>query len=56
MTRVQAEEHLRSLGIEAPTDEQISAYLNQIGSETKKEKENSSHLMEKNIREIIKMM
>lgn len=39
MTRVQAEEHLRSLGIEAPTDEQISAYLNQIGSETKKEKD-----------------
>lgn len=39
MSREQARENLKSFGIEEPTDEQITAYLNQVGSETKKEKE-----------------
>ena len=39
MTRTQALENLKSFGIEEPTDEQVTAYLNQIGGETKKEKD-----------------
>lgn len=39
MSREQARENLKSFGIEEPTDEQITAYLNQVGSETKKEKD-----------------
>lgn len=39
MTRTQATENLKSFGIEEPTDEQVTAYLNQIGGETKKEKD-----------------
>lgn len=39
MNRTQAAENLKSFGIEEPTDEQITAYLNQVGSETKKEKD-----------------
>lgn len=39
MSREQARENLRSLGIEEPTDEQISSYLNTVNGETKKEKD-----------------
>jgi len=39
VNRIQAAENLKSFGIEEPTDEQITAYLNQVGSETKKEKD-----------------
>lgn len=39
MTREQAKQNLKSIGIEEPTDEQVSAYLNQFGAENKKEKE-----------------
>ena len=34
MTRTQAKEFLTKLGIENPTDEQITNYLNQLGEET----------------------
>lgn len=39
MSREQAKENLKSFGVEEPTEEQITAYLNQVGLETKKEKE-----------------
>lgn len=39
MTRPQAEEYLKTLGIETPTKEQIDSLLNTIGSETNKGKE-----------------
>ena len=39
MTREQAKKNLIAFGIEEPSEEQISNYLNQIGAETKKEKE-----------------
>ena len=39
MTREQAKQKLISFGIEEPTDEQITDFLNTIGTETKKEKE-----------------
>lgn len=39
MTREQAKKNLIAFGIEEPSEEQISNYLNQIGTETKKEKE-----------------
>lgn len=39
MTRVQAIENLKSIGIAEPTDEQVTSYLNQLGGETKKEKD-----------------
>lgn len=39
MSREQARENLKSFGIEEPTEEQVTAYLNQLGSETKKEKD-----------------
>lgn len=39
MTREQAKQNLIGFGITEPTDEQITNYLNQIGAETKKEKE-----------------
>lgn len=35
MTREQAKQNLIGFGVEEPTDEQISNYLNQIGAETK---------------------
>lgn len=38
MTREQAKQNLISIGIEAPTDEQVSAYLNQVNGESQKEK------------------
>lgn len=39
MTRAQATDFLKTLGIAEPTEEQITAYLNNVGSETKKERE-----------------
>lgn len=44
MTRNQAEENLKSLGIEAPTDEQITSYLNTVHGESKKEKDRAEML------------
>lgn len=39
MTREQAKQNLIGFGIAEPTDEQITNYLNQVGAETKKEKD-----------------
>lgn len=39
MTREQAKKNLIAFGIEEPTEEQVTNYLNQIGAETKKEKD-----------------
>ena len=39
MTRKQAKENLISIGIEEPTEEQITNYLNQVNGESKKEKD-----------------
>lgn len=39
MTREQAKQNLISIGIEEPTDEQVSSYLNQLNGESKKEKD-----------------
>lgn len=39
MTKEQAKQNLIGFGIAEPTDEQITNYLNQIGAETKKEKD-----------------
>ena len=39
MTREQAKENLKKLGVEEPTEEQVTNYLNQVGGETQKEKD-----------------
>lgn len=39
MSREQARENLKSIGIEEPTDEQITAYLNTVHGESNKEKD-----------------
>lgn len=39
MTRENGKQNLIALGIEAPTDEQITNYLNQVCGETRREKE-----------------
>ena len=39
MTREQARENLKTLGVAEPTEEQVTNYLNQVGGETQKEKE-----------------
>lgn len=39
MTREQAKGNLVSIGVNEPTEEQITNYLNQVNGETKKEKE-----------------
>lgn len=39
MTREQAKANLVAFGVTEPTEEQITNYLNQIGNETKKERE-----------------
>lgn len=39
MTRQQARANLVSIGIAEPTEEQITAYLDQVGGETKREKD-----------------
>ena len=47
MTREQAKQNLISIGVEEPTDEQITNYLNQINGETQKEKEKAAEYKEK---------
>ena len=44
MTREQARQNLVTIGIESPTDEQITAFLNQIQSETRFERERADKL------------
>jgi hypothetical protein len=44
MTREQAKTFLTTLGIEEPTDEQVTNYLNSVNSETKKEKDRADKL------------
>lgn len=47
MTREQAKKNLISFGIEEPTEEQITNYLNQVNGETQKEKDKVEKLKEK---------
>lgn len=47
MTREQAKKNLIGFGIEEPTEEQISNYLNQVNGETQKEKEKTKTYKEK---------
>lgn len=47
MTREQAKQNLIVLGNEAPTDEQITNYLNQVNGETQKEKDKVTQYKEK---------
>ena len=47
ITREQAKKNLISIGVADPTEEQISSYLNQIGSETQKEKDKADKYKEK---------
>lgn len=47
MSREQAKKNLISFGIEEPTEEQITNYLNQVNSETKREKDKAGKLKEK---------
>lgn len=44
MTRNEAKQNLINLGIEEPTDEQISTYLNSVNGETQKYKEDAGKL------------
>ena len=46
MNREQAKENLKSFGIEEPTDEQVTAYLNQVHGESNKEKQRADRLKE----------
>ena len=47
MTREQAKQNLISIGVEEPTDEQITNYLNQVNGETQKEKDKAAQYKEK---------
>lgn len=47
MSREQAKKNLISFGIEEPTEEQITNYLNQVNGETKREKDKADKLKEK---------
>ena len=47
MTREQAKQNLISIGLEDPTDEQITNYLNQVNGETQKEKDKAAEYKEK---------
>lgn len=47
MSREQAKKNLISFGIQEPTEEQITNYLNQINGETKKEKDRAEKYKEK---------
>ena len=47
MTREQAKQNLISIGLEDPTDEQITNYLNQVNGETQKEKDKATEYKEK---------
>lgn len=44
MSREQAKKNLISFGIEEPSEEQITNYLNQVNGETQKEKEKAEKL------------
>ena len=46
MNRSQAAENLKSFGIEEPTEDQITDYLNQVHAESKKEKDRADRLKE----------
>lgn len=46
MNREQARENLKSFGVEEPTDDQVTAYLNQVHGESKKEKDRADRLKE----------
>lgn len=46
MTRAEAKQNLITIGIEEPTEEQITNYLNQVGGETKKYKTDAERLKE----------
>ena len=47
MTREQAKQNLISIGVEEPTDDQITNYLNQVNGETQKEKDKAAEYKEK---------
>lgn len=47
MTREQARKNLETIGIENPTDEQITNYLNQVQGETRFERDRADKLKEK---------
>lgn len=47
MTREQAKQVLISMGIEEPSDEQVSKYLDSVTGEVKKEKDKNASLQEK---------
>lgn len=47
MSREQAKKNLISFGIQEPTEEQITNYLNQVNGETKKEKDRADKYKEK---------
>lgn len=47
MTREYAKQNLISMGIEEPTEEQVSSYLNQLNGEIKKEKDKASEYKKK---------
>lgn len=47
MTREQAKNNLISFGVENPTEDQITNYLNQVNGETQKEKDRADKLKEK---------
>lgn len=46
MSREQAKQNLIAIGIEEPTETQISDYLNQVGGETKRFKDDSEKIKE----------
>lgn len=46
MTRDQAKENLKALGVEEPTKEQVDAYLNSVGGEINKANENAAKTKE----------
>ena len=47
MTREQAKQVLIGMGIEEPSDEQVSKYLDSVTGEVKKEKDKNASLQEK---------
>lgn len=47
MTREQARKNLETIGIESPTDEQITNYLNQVQGETRFERDRADKLKDK---------
>lgn len=46
MTREQAKENLKTFGIEDPTEEQITNYLNQVNGESKRERDRADQYKE----------